>query len=933
MASFCHCCGEATSGSNAVACRNRLDSLANGQPACTKTICRDCFTYYGWDWRSARADRKWTCTHCRGVCPRCCLVPVAAPSGPLAAQLKHAEHTARYLACLQTIASAQPSAQSGAHSQEGGGDLADRLATMLAVDQSATGKWLASALVGDDISTGAHDAGGVGGDSRFGQAGAHGDVDGAAEAWGLGGEERLACWGSPTVRGDAWGHEGGAGAAVLVRTGGGSSASSQSLLVLIGGRTTASVTADGSVVADYARGSSGGVGGGTLVQAFDASTRQWVAVRQSGVPPHRLRAHACCAFDAGRVLISGGGDGRRVSPELFALDLSAFGASSSAAADDEGGRVSGGSGGHSSGSAGGSSGGIAAAVAAVAGAAVSTAAALGGGGGLGGGLGGGVHARWTHPQVRGAAPSPRVGHCAVRMGVHSMLIFGGFAVDDGGGGGGGGSGGDGAEVGGGDCGLSTSVPGLVSASRRGHRSGKSRDRTGGGGGGGSYSNAIYALDASKSAWSMPTVHIAPGSAPPLARLGATATALHEREVVLFGGSHGGRPCACLDVLSSSSADLGSSEAFLRVGQPATSGAPPEARFNHCACLLGLTDIAIFGGGGGADGRTPLCSVGLLDTTQMRWAVLEFRGVPPAPRNACIGAVVGAERRLWVFGGCASGDARPYNDVHTLDVSRRVVAAPCCGCGGGDASMLASAAAGGGGAMGAGPLAGGVDGKGGGGGGGYGTARGVGSCGGGAEVSRAVKQLRPPPPAKLAPARQALTPPLMSSALQPLRPLRPVQQPSRPPPRTKASSTRNAAAAGGEAPELGGRISPLLVSEVVCQAEIGASAATTTKTTTGTRPGTTGTGAPPPAPVSQPLVPVLQAQNVKVTPASAASTSAAPAHAPAAAPPIAPEGRPPSESHLLPGPECTTVLVRRNGAYVMTIVKEEGCPGCDLCRGR
>ena len=141
-----------------------------------------------------------------------------------------------------------------------------------------------------------------------------------------------------------------------------------------------------------------------------------------------------------------------------------------------------------------------------------------------------------------------------------------------------------------------------------------------------------------------------GERAPLARLGATATALHEREVVLFGGSHGGVRARASTCSPSSSADLGSSEAFLRVGQPATSGAPPGGSFNHCACLLGLTDIAIFGGGGGADGRTPLCSVGLLDTTLDALGGSRVPWRAPAPRNAASAPSSGRSAGCGCLGG-------------------------------------------------------------------------------------------------------------------------------------------------------------------------------------------------------------------------------------------------------------------------------------------
>lgn len=128
-------------------------------------------------------------------------------------------------------------------------------------------------------------------------------------------------------------------------------------------------------------------------------------------------------------------------------------------------------------------------------------------------------------------------------------------------------------------------------------------------------------------------------------------------------------------------------ASLRVGQPVTHGTPPAPRFNHSAALLGYTELAVFGGLGGdgrqvtpshrPEGRDPprrrlharpiraphrptytqpswqvLGDVGLLHVATMRWSAIEFRGVPPVPRAAAIGASVPFDRRFWVFGGAA-----------------------------------------------------------------------------------------------------------------------------------------------------------------------------------------------------------------------------------------------------------------------------------------
>ena len=176
---------------------------------------------------------------------------------------------------------------------------------------------------------------------------------------------------------------------------------------------------------------------------------------------------------------------------------------------------------------------------------------------------------------------------------------------------------------------------------------------------------------------MPTVHIEPGSAPPLARLGATATALPTGEVLLFGGSHHGTPCASLDrLVSLAAADAAPQDAALAVSQPEVQGAPPPPRFNHTASLVGFSDVVVFGGAGGARGREPLCDVALLDTLSMRWAILEFRSLAPAPRISAVGAAFGGERRIWIFGGGTGvPEALPLNDVHFLDLSPKAADAP------------------------------------------------------------------------------------------------------------------------------------------------------------------------------------------------------------------------------------------------------------------
>ena len=56
-----------------------------------------------------------------------------------------------------------------------------------------------------------------------------------------------------------------------------------------------------------------------------------------------------------------------------------------------------------------------------------------------------------------------------------------------------------------------------------------------------YSNALYALQPDKMLWTQPSVFCAEGSAAPVARLGATATALHAHAALLLFGAQVG-PC-------------------------------------------------------------------------------------------------------------------------------------------------------------------------------------------------------------------------------------------------------------------------------------------------------------------------------------------------------------------------------------------------------
>ncbi len=87
---------------------------------------------------------------------------------------------------------------------------------------------------------------------------------------------------------------------------------------------------------------------------------------------------------------------------------------------------------------------------------------------------------------------------------------------------------------------------------------------------GGYSNALYSLHVERGVWCQPTVLCGEGAAPPIARLGVTATALSDDEAMLFGGSHRGRPCGALDLLRASG-PLSDPQSSLHVHQPAVQG--------------------------------------------------------------------------------------------------------------------------------------------------------------------------------------------------------------------------------------------------------------------------------------------------------------------------------------------------------------------------
>ena len=355
----CHCCGKPIFNSErAIRCGNSRQTLANGRPVCSKSVCRDCFEEYGWRWADAQDDPEWTCPHCREVCPKCVHGDPFA-SGDLAAgdqaglraQLQNSQRASQFWALLKEIERAQ---EQGASQQ---GQLAASAGFGRRDAARCEAPWpeVCRPQVCD-----------------------HGAAAAAAAAEE---ESRIGGWGSPAVGGDAWGHAAGAGALVGLTSGEGGALRVRHVAVLVGGQC-----------------SGGEVAGGTLVHCFDPLARAWLPVHQRGNPPGRLRSHAAAAFGASLVLC-GGGDGKRISSELFTLTLKDASLDAPAALAGLG----------------------------AAAAAASAAMAAAGGAGAGVSAPSAVSAEWAHPQVRGAPPPPCVGHCVARLGVNGLVLFGGFA--------------------------------------------------------------------------------------------------------------------------------------------------------------------------------------------------------------------------------------------------------------------------------------------------------------------------------------------------------------------------------------------------------------------------------------------------------------------------------------------------------------------------
>ena len=78
--------------------------------------------------------------------------------------------------------------------------------------------------------------------------------------------------------------------------------------------------------------------------------------------------------------------------------------------------------------------------------------------------------------------------------------------------------------------------------------------------------------------------------------------------------------------------------------------------------------------------------------------------------------------------------------------------------------------------------------------------------------------------------------------------------------------------------------------------------------------------------------VLQAQHVTVARAPRASTAPAPPDTEATAEAVSVSSPPPPPQDPYQS-GCTTVLVRKEGGYIMKLVKDEDCPGCDVCQRR
>ena len=284
----------------------------------------------------------------------------------------------------------------------------------------------------------------------------------------------------------------------------------------------------------------------------------------------------------------------------------------------------------------------------------------------------------------------------------------------------------------------------------------------------------------------------------------------------------------------------------------------------------------------------LCDVALLNTVHMRWAVLEFRGVPPAPRASAVGAVIGAERRLWVFGGGTSPEALPLNDVHTFDVSRLEGS----GSGSGTVAFAATDVAHHDSPVHAVPADHGAS-----------SSMELACVGAAVTCMRSAhsSSLQPPPRAHLASSALLLQPALAAAPLRTLG----LPPPPLPPPLPllltadeRQPECRHRRPAGQLPAECGDVVEPA-----------GGAAAARAAARCGV-----------------PNV-VLDAHQVRtVRPACAEAPAPATLPESSSSPNDFMEG-----SGLGDGGGCATVLVRRDGRYILKVVKDESCTGCAVCR--
>lgn len=101
-----------------------------------------------------------------------------------------------------------------------------------------------------------------------------------------------------------------------------------------------------------------------------------------------------------------------------------------------------------------------------------------------------------------------------------------------------------------------------------------------------------------------------------------------------------------------------------------SGEPPPPRSRASLVALASRGLAVLFGGRSALPKTCLNDAHIFDASACAWARITLCGVPPAPRQGHVAAVLGPATHVLVFGGCGH---QSYDDVTPFAVGAHLQA--------------------------------------------------------------------------------------------------------------------------------------------------------------------------------------------------------------------------------------------------------------------